>query len=252
MLPLNSRLDSLVANTRLQKVFLGPIDGGEETFPLRAFTFGDPALPRVYVAAGVHGDEPEGVEAALRLLELLADGAAPLTHHHLVVLPCLNPLGLAQGTRVNALGQDINRQFHADGLPVPSAVRRFLQPAQTAALVDLHSDAAALGFYLFELLQPDVASLAVPIHVCLTQQGYALEAEPFYAGCMGTPGLIAPAPAGMEDFARFAPGASLAQWGWQSGIPRNYVFETPQSSGFDAGVTMHSEALAALFIALES
>ena len=251
MFPLNARLDLLADSPHLQAVTFGHADG-EETLPLRAFAFGDPALPTVYVTAGVHGDEPEGVEAALRLLEALAAGAVPLFAHHLIVLPCLNPSGLAQGTHANALGQDINRQFHAAALPTPSAVRRFLRPAQAAALIDLHTDSTTQGFYLFELLQEGVASQAAPIHARLTQHGRALEAAPFYAGCVGVPGLIAPTAAEMEDFIRLAPGASLAQWGWQSGIPRTYVFETPQCAGLDAGATIHVEALLALFAALES
>lgn len=252
MFPLKARLDLLSDSPQLRTVTFGYADD-DQTRPLRAFACGDAAQPRVYVAAGVHGDEPEGVEAALRLLESLADASIPpLTRHPLVVLPCLNPSGLAQGTRANALDQDINRQFHADTLSAPSAVRRFVQPAQSAALIDLHSDSAAQGFYLFELLQDNVTSLAAPIHARLTQQGHTLEAAPFYAGCLGAPGLIAPTPTEMEDFIRLAPGASLAQWGWQSGIPRSYVFEAPQAAGFEAGVAMHLTALSALFAALEN
>ncbi|MDQ2688632.1 MAG: succinylglutamate desuccinylase/aspartoacylase family protein, partial [Armatimonadota bacterium] len=139
MFPLDARLDYLADSPHLRTITLGHADG-DKTLPLRAFAWGDSALPHVYVTAGVHGDEPEGVEAALGLLESLADASlSPLKRHHLVILPCLNPSGLAQGTRTNALGQDINRQFHTDTLPVPAAVRRFVQPAQSAVLIDLHS-----------------------------------------------------------------------------------------------------------------
>ena len=66
-----------------------------------------------------------GVEAALLLLESLAGGAAPLAHHRLLILPCVNPSGLADGTRANRIGQDINRQFHADRTQESAAVRGF-------------------------------------------------------------------------------------------------------------------------------
>lgn len=85
MLPLDARLDRLARSPRLRTVEFGHADGGEEPHPLRAAASGDPAMPHVYVTAGVHGDEPE------------------------VVLSCLNPSGLARGTRTNVLGQDINR-----------------------------------------------------------------------------------------------------------------------------------------------
>jgi protein MpaA len=43
------------------------------------------------LTAGVHGDEPAGVEAALRFLE--RDHAALLEHFHFMVVPCVNPTG---------------------------------------------------------------------------------------------------------------------------------------------------------------
>ena len=85
--------------------------------------------PAVFVLAGVHGDEPVGVEAALRLLESLADGEVQLTQHRLLVLPCLNPSGLADETRANRAGQDINRQFHGDGTQESAARAPFSEPA---------------------------------------------------------------------------------------------------------------------------
>lgn len=86
----------------------------------------------------------------------------------------------------------------------------------------------------------------------LEGEGYPLEETPFYANCVGRRGVIAPTAAELRTFAGRAPGASLSQWGWQSGIPRSYAFETPQSAGFDAAVAMHRAALAALFTAIDS
>jgi murein peptide amidase A len=68
---------------------------------------GDSTAPlRVLVVGTVHGDEPAGVRVARRLI------AAPSQRRvALWVVPTLNPDGLAAGTRGNARGVDLNRNF---------------------------------------------------------------------------------------------------------------------------------------------
>jgi protein MpaA len=59
----------------------------------------------------VHGDEPASVEAVVGLVRRLRAGgigAGPL-----VVVPALNPDGLARGTKNNAHDVDLNRNFAA-------------------------------------------------------------------------------------------------------------------------------------------
>ncbi len=250
MIDLKARLDALAASPRLRTQMIGHELTGGGRLPLAALTYGDPELPSIVVAAGIHGDEPEGTEAALRLLEQIVQGEEPLARFRLIVLPCVNPSGLALGTRANALGQDLNRQFHADNTPANAAVRHFLQPQRMIALADLHTDRSAQGFYLFELLHQAV-SLASGLLSAVTASGETLEPAPFYAGLVGSQGLMAPTEAQLAGFIRAAPGASLAQWGWQSGVPRSYVFETPGTTDGKRGVAMHLAALEALFQALE-
>jgi protein MpaA len=68
---------------------------------------GDPAAPlRVLVVGSIHGDEPAGTRVARRLI----GGRSP-RRAGLWVLPTLNPDGLAAGTRGNADGVDLNRNF---------------------------------------------------------------------------------------------------------------------------------------------
>jgi protein MpaA len=63
--------------------------------------------PRILVVGCIHGDECEGMEV-IRLLERTR--GKPLD---LWLLPNLNPDGFAQGTRRNAHGVDLNRDFYA-------------------------------------------------------------------------------------------------------------------------------------------
>jgi murein peptide amidase A len=66
--------------------------------------------PRVLVVGCIHGNEPAGI-AIVRALER--------THPHadLWLVPVLNPDGLARGTRQNAHGVDLNRNFGAGWRP---------------------------------------------------------------------------------------------------------------------------------------
>jgi hypothetical protein len=65
------------------------------------------------VIGGIHGNEPTSAEVAERLVERLAGEADGWDDAPVAVLPRANPDGLARGTRVNARGVDVNRNFAA-------------------------------------------------------------------------------------------------------------------------------------------
>jgi protein MpaA len=103
--------------------------------------------PAAYLSAGMHGDEPAGPLAAL---ELLKPGA--FDHGPWLLCPALNPTGLAAGTRDNADGIDLNRDYwnrrtsevnaHAAWLESRTCPRVFLS---------LHEDWESTGFYFYEI-----------------------------------------------------------------------------------------------------
>lgn len=255
MLPpvsLESRLAALAAHPCLRVSAFGAVCYGAALFPLSAVFWGDLAWPAVVLAAGVHGDEPEGVEALLGLLESLADGLRPVQGHRLIVLPCLNPSGLAARTRANQSGQDINRQFDVDSTPETAAVRAFLRTNRPEVLVDLHTDAEVDNFYLIELLQSKVAGLGEKLRTELTARQVPLEPAPRFAECVGQDGLIVPTRRKIQQFERRASGTALSERGWQCGVLRSYVFETPRGAGFARGAALHRAGLDSLFAALES
>lgn len=67
--------------------------------------------PVVLVIAGVHGDEPQSAVIGDRLIELLTHDIGSMMRQHVLIIPRLNPDGLHEGTRVNANGVDLNRNF---------------------------------------------------------------------------------------------------------------------------------------------
>ncbi|HEU4463131.1 MAG TPA: M14 family zinc carboxypeptidase [Solirubrobacterales bacterium] len=75
--------------------------------PIVAFASGPTDAPlKVLVVGAIHGDETAGVRIARRLIR-----AAPISRVHLLVIPTINPDGVAAGTRGNAHGVDLNRNF---------------------------------------------------------------------------------------------------------------------------------------------
>src|ERR1041385_9256401 len=80
---------------------------GFKLFALRRPSRLAPHASRVYLSAGIHGDEPAGPLAALQLLR---ENRWP-ENLDLWFCPCLNPAGLALNCRENAKGIDLNRQY---------------------------------------------------------------------------------------------------------------------------------------------
>ncbi|RYD27679.1 MAG: succinylglutamate desuccinylase [Verrucomicrobiaceae bacterium] len=103
---------------------------------------------RVYLSAGIHGDEPAG---PLALLELLRGGFFT-GDHHWSICPTLNPTGLAAGTRENADAMDLNRDYWLRGTREIIAHATWLDAMQVPDLfISLHEDWETTGFYFYEI-----------------------------------------------------------------------------------------------------
>src|SRR5436309_8494529 len=76
--------------------------------PISAFERGDAAAPATVIVGVIHGTEPAGLAVVARLRH------APLPAGvHLWLVPTANPDGVAAGTRQNAHGVDLNRNWPA-------------------------------------------------------------------------------------------------------------------------------------------
>jgi hypothetical protein len=104
--------------------------------------------PRVYISAGIHGDEPAGPLAIRRLLQ---EDNWP-AGFGLWLCPCLNPDGFIYNRRESPDGADLNRQYLNPQAPETSAHIHWLehQPSFDLCLC-LHEDWEAHGFYIYEL-----------------------------------------------------------------------------------------------------
>lgn len=104
---------------------------------------------KIFLTAGVHGDEPAGVEAVVKFLE--ADNSKLLEHFEFLIIPCLNPYGYSHNVRWNSEGIDINRTFE-DNLSIEAVlIKTLLADKQLDIFIDFHEDWEYRGFYLFEI-----------------------------------------------------------------------------------------------------
>ena len=114
--------------------------------------FGDFKVP-VFINGSIHGNEYTGVDAAIRLIETLAyddseEVQAILKNVILLVNVVQNPDGRVLGTRQNANGFDINRDFISQTQPETRATVKILTEWNPMVTLDLH------GFVNPMLIEP--------------------------------------------------------------------------------------------------
>lgn len=121
----------------------------------RAAEFEDFVVP-VYVGGSIHGNEWEGVDASLQLIERLAFADDPETLavlENAVVLfnVVVNPDGRVHGTRANGNGFDLNRDMITASQPETLATLSALTEWNPMVMLDLHG---YVGGYLLEPTTP--------------------------------------------------------------------------------------------------
>jgi hypothetical protein len=114
--------------------------------------FGDFKVP-VFINGSIHGGEYTGVDAAIRLIEKLAYDDSEevqdiLKNVILLVNVVQNPDGRVMGTRTNANGFDINRDFITQSQPETRATVKVFTEWNPMVVLDLH------GFVNPMLIEP--------------------------------------------------------------------------------------------------
>jgi hypothetical protein len=113
-----------------------------------------PDAPRIWMSAGIHGEEPGSVEGCRAFLR----EALPRWRRHFAftVLPCLSPYGWERGWRHDARGRDPNRLFRHPEEPLVASVRRALAAGPRPRFaIDMHEDSDFSAFYMYELAGED-------------------------------------------------------------------------------------------------
>lgn len=107
----------------------------------------------VWINANIHGDEWEGADGALRVIEDLAldadrSTAEFLRRNRVHVNLTANPDGRVAGTRANASGFDLNRDFVTSSQPESRAMRDVVKRIQPLLVLDEH------GYVANTLIEP--------------------------------------------------------------------------------------------------
>ena len=100
----------------------------------------------IFIQGGIHGNEYEGVDAAMQLIEKLATtpaGADPevdaiLDHAVVVFNPTQNPDGRVAGTRANGNGFDLNRDYLTQSQSETLASTAIMHDWLPPEVLDLH------------------------------------------------------------------------------------------------------------------
>ncbi|MFI9610614.1 M14 family zinc carboxypeptidase [Streptomyces sp. NPDC052023] len=184
----------------------------------------------VFLNSNIHGNEWEGTDASLALVERLATANDArtrdlLAHSRLYFNVTANPDGRIAGTRTNANGFDLNRDLVTASQPEARALRQIMVDKQPAVLLDLH------GYVNGTLIEP-----TTPPHG--ENYEYDLFLKHTYANALGMEAAVnglglTPAKDGVEP-----PQIPFRdqEEGWDDWPP---VF-TPQYAAFHGAVAAHT------------
>lgn len=216
--------------------------GRSEGYPLlgltRQATDPDTGERRVYLSAGIHGDEPAGPQA---LLELLEEDALPRRQSY-VICPLLNPTGMVCGSRENAEGIDLNRDYRHFASDEVSLHARWIEQSVhgISLALHLHEDWESQGFYLYELNLTQQPGLSDPI-IRAVRQHLPIESAEMIDGRIAQKGIIRP-----DNIPELEEGDPEAIYLQKNYGGLNYTLETPSSKDFRQRVNALKAALLAI------
>jgi predicted deacylase len=143
---------------------------------------------RVYISAGIHGDEPAG---PLAVRELVLQRQWP-DGIDVWLCPCLNPTGFPAGRRENIRGFDLNRQYlHLEAAETKAHVLWLDQQPNFDVVLCLHEDWEAIGFYLYEL-NPDQQPSFAEEMIRRVSEVCPIDRSPMIEGRAAHEGIIRP------------------------------------------------------------
>ena len=121
----------------------------DKIYSLVSFVLGAGNRRKALISAGIHGDEPGGVETICNFLEnnrfeKFSD------EWELTFLPCINPYGYEYDSRENQDGKDLNRLFKHKEPPIEVTFVKSILEGSYELTIELHEDFMSPGYYLYQ------------------------------------------------------------------------------------------------------
>jgi len=236
-----SRLDSLKKSLDNFSIYkLGKLDNSAENYDIfyvRSNLPNTQPNKRICLSAGIHGDEPAGVQAILAFLENFPKYSELLDGTELTILPCDNPFGYERNIRNNADGLDLNQQFHnSKHIQEIRFVKKAIGQTKFDITLDFHEDVESKGFYLWERKHPAVRSVGKAIIEEIAKK-YPIEPESKIEGFPNIEGIVSLSPKSLEK------GYTREYYLFSKGAKCCLTLETPVNMCLQKRVDMHLLAL---------
>lgn len=141
------RLQASLSSNRDAISIIGEIRANGKVYPMVKITLGKGN--RILISAGIHGDEPAGVDALYTFLK--EKRYKPfIKNWELTIIPCINPLGYESETRKNNKNIDLNRKFKAKYPPREVECVQSVFQNHFDLTLELHEDRDSPGYYLYQ------------------------------------------------------------------------------------------------------
>ncbi len=143
-----SRLKSSLDGQEGRWVSMGDVANSKSIHRIEKIVLGGGNVKRVLISAGIHGDEPAGVETVCSFIQEKIYQKY-LLDWEITLVPCINPFGYENDTRANHEGVDLNRKFKSPAPPQEVVLAQKLFQSVFDLTLELHEDIDSSGYYFF-------------------------------------------------------------------------------------------------------
>jgi succinylglutamate desuccinylase len=131
---------------------VGGFNASNRHYPFYKIILGRGNLKRVLISAGIHGDEPAGIET---IINFICNKLYQFHDWEITFLPCLNPYGYETDSRENFHNQDLNRLFKEETPPKDIQLIQSVYQSSFHLSIELHEDIDSPGYYLYQTADND-------------------------------------------------------------------------------------------------
>jgi murein peptide amidase A len=200
-----------------------------------------PETRKILISAGIHGNEPAGVEYTLQLVELLARMPERYQTIAFDIIPVVNPWGWVHDIRYNRAAIDINRDFATFDSQEAQVIRQTLLAERYHLMLDLHEDPSAEGFYLYQYGLAE-KTICRQIVRSIQAMGYPIEQNVKMVILKTDHGII-DAPTWGLWYMRLTGQLSIANYYRLNHSRQVFTVETPTKPSFDERLSMQRTAV---------